>query len=60
MTLVFALSAWKATFGLVLVFFVIFPVVVHGLLVFIGAATVGERGENKDFLEKGPERPHQR
>lgn len=57
MDFVLALTAWKATFGLVLVFFVIFPVVLHGLLAFIGAATVGEHAENLEFLEQGPDRP---
>jgi hypothetical protein len=60
MTPVLALSAWTATFGLVLIFFVVFPVLVHGLLVFIGIATAGEHAENREFLERGPERPHQR
>ncbi|MCW2982545.1 MAG: hypothetical protein JWR63_115, partial [Conexibacter sp.] len=32
MSLVIALSPFKATFGLVVVFFVIFPLLLHGLI----------------------------
>lgn len=51
MSLVIALSAFKATFGLVVVFFVIFPVLLHGLLGYAFAAAAGEHQENLDLLE---------
>jgi hypothetical protein len=51
MTTVLALSAWKATFGLVLVFFVIFPILVQGLIAFAVAQALGERQENLEYLE---------
>jgi hypothetical protein len=51
MTLVLALSAWKATFGLVVVFFVVFPLLAHGLIGFAVAQALGERQENLEYLE---------
>jgi hypothetical protein len=51
MTLVLALSAWKATFGLVVVFFVAFPLLAHGLIGFAVAQALGERRENLEYLE---------
>ena len=51
MTLVLALTAWKATFGLVVVFFVVFPLLLHGLIGFAVAQSMGERQENLEFLE---------
>jgi hypothetical protein len=51
MTAVLALSAFKATFGLVVVFFVLFPVLLHGLIGYALAASAGEHQENLDLLE---------
>jgi hypothetical protein len=51
MTLVLALSAFKATFGLVVVFFVVFPLLAHGLIGFAVAQALGERQENLEYLE---------
>jgi hypothetical protein len=48
---VLALSAFKSTFGLVVVFFVIFPVLVQGLIAFAVGQTLGERQENLEYLE---------
>jgi hypothetical protein len=53
MSLVLALSAFKATFGLVIVFFVIFPLLLHGLLAFAGAQAAGEHQDNLEFIEGG-------
>lgn len=47
--MVVGLSAWAATFGLVLVFFVIFPVLVQGLIAFAVAQVFGERAENQEY-----------
>lgn len=47
--MVLGLSAWAATFGLVLVFFVIFPVLVQGLIAFAAAQAFGERADNEDY-----------
>ena len=51
MSLVIALSAFKATFGLVVVFFVLFPVLLHGLIGYALAASAGEHQENLELLE---------
>jgi hypothetical protein len=51
MTTVLALTAFKATFGLVIVFFVIFPILVQGLIAFAVAQALGERQENLEYLE---------
>jgi hypothetical protein len=53
MSLVIALSAFKATFGLVVVFFVIFPALLHGLIGFALAQTAGEHQDNLDLFEGG-------
>jgi len=46
---VLALTAFEATFGLVIVFGVIFPVLVQGILVVIAAAVAGERRRNQAY-----------
>jgi hypothetical protein len=51
MTLVLALTAFKATFGLVIVFFVVFPLLLHGLIGFAAAQSLGEHEENLEYLE---------
>ena len=50
--MVLGLSAWAATFGLVLVFFVIFPALVTGLIVFALAQVFGERAENQQYVAR--------
>lgn len=49
---VLALSDLQATIGLVAVFFVAFPVLAHGLIGFAVAQALGERAENKRYLER--------
>jgi hypothetical protein len=44
-----ALSALQATLGLVIIFFVIFPALAHGLIAFTIAQVLGEREENREF-----------
>jgi hypothetical protein len=57
MSLVLALTAWQATFGLVIVFFVAFPLLAHGLIGFAVAQSLGEHQENLEYLEgREPER----
>ena len=51
-----ALSDFKATFGLVVVFFVVFPALVTGLIVFAVGQALGERAENQEHAE-GLDRP---
>jgi hypothetical protein len=51
MSLVLALTPFKATFGLVVVFFVIFPALLHGLLGVAFASAAGEHQENLEYLE---------
>jgi Sec-independent protein secretion pathway component TatC len=50
--MVIALSPTAATLGLVLVFFVIFPVLVQGLIAFALAQVLGERAENQEYLAR--------
>jgi hypothetical protein len=50
--MVIALSAFTATIGLVVVFFVIFPVLVQGLIAFALAQVFGERAENQAYLAR--------
>ena len=47
--MVLGLTAWAATFGLVVVFFVIFPVLVQGLIAFAAAQAFGERADNEEY-----------
>lgn len=53
MSLVLALTPFKATFGLVVVFFVIFPALLHGLLGLAFMSAAGEHQENLEYLEGG-------
>jgi hypothetical protein len=50
--MVLGLTAWSATFGLVLVFFVIFPVLVQGLIAFAIAQAMGERADNQEYARR--------
>jgi uncharacterized membrane protein YqgA involved in biofilm formation len=47
-----ALSALAATLGLVVVFFIVFPVLVQGLIAFALAQVIGERAENQEYLAR--------
>ena len=47
--MVLGLTAWAASFGLVVVFFVIFPVLVQGLIAFAAAQALGEKAENEEY-----------
>ncbi|MEA2340561.1 MAG: hypothetical protein QOG11_638 [Solirubrobacteraceae bacterium] len=51
MELIFALTATKATIGIVVVFFVVFPLLVQGILAVIAAQVAGERAENERYAE---------
>ena len=50
--MVVGLSAWAATFGLVVVFFIIFPALVQGLIAFAVAQAMGERAENQEYARR--------
>jgi hypothetical protein len=50
--MILGLSAWSATLGLVLVFFVIFPVLVQGLIAFAIAVALGERADNQEYARR--------
>lgn len=52
MASILALSAWQSTFGLVLIFFVVFPALVQGLIMFAAAQAAGEREENREYEER--------
>ena len=59
-TMVLALSnAVKIDIGLIGVFFVLFPVIVQGLIAFAGAGAYAEKRENDRYLERAPD-PGQR
>jgi hypothetical protein len=47
--MVLGLSAFAATFGLVVVFFVLFPILAQGLIAFAIAQALGERAENEEY-----------
>ena len=47
-----AMSAWAATFGLIVVFFVILPGIATGLIAFAIAQVFGERAENQRYLTR--------
>ena len=53
-----ALTAWEATFGLVVIFFVLFPILAQGLIAFAIVQALGEREENLEYLE-GRQHPSQ-
>ena len=47
--MILGLTAWAASFGLVVVFFVIFPVLVLGLISLAAAQALGEKAENDEY-----------
>ena len=47
--MILALTAGKATFGLILVFFIVFPLLAQGLIAFAIAQVLGERADNKAY-----------
>jgi hypothetical protein len=48
--MVLALTSVAATLGLIIVFFVIFPALVTGLIALALAQVFGERGENQEYV----------
>jgi Na+/pantothenate symporter len=51
-TMVIALTSTSATIGLVVVFLVIFPALVQGLIAFIIVQVLGERAENQEYASR--------
>ncbi|MBA2347118.1 MAG: hypothetical protein H0V81_02385 [Solirubrobacterales bacterium] len=49
--MVLGLSAFSATFGLVIVFFVVFPALAQGLIAFAALGALGEKAENDAYAE---------
>lgn len=49
-----ASQALVMTLGIVLVFFVAFPLLVHGLLAVIAAQVIGEKRENEEYARTHP------
>ena len=47
--MVIGLSAFSSTFGLVVVFLVILPILAQGLIAFAAAQAFGERAENQEY-----------
>jgi hypothetical protein len=52
MSFVLALSDVRATLGLVFIFFVLFPALVQGLIMFALAQAAGERMENEEYANR--------
>jgi Sec-independent protein secretion pathway component TatC len=50
--MVIALSSVAATLGLVVVFFVVFPILVQGLIAFAVAQALGERAQNQEYMQR--------
>jgi Sec-independent protein secretion pathway component TatC len=50
--MVIALSSVAASLGLIFVFFVVFPVLVQGLIAFAIAQVMGERAENQAYMAR--------
>ena len=50
--MVIALSSVAATLGLIAIFFVVFPLLVQGLIMFAAAQAMGERAENQDYATR--------
>jgi Na+/pantothenate symporter len=50
--MVLGLTAFAAAFGLIVVFFVIFPVLVQGLIAFAVAQAFGERADNEEYARQ--------
>ena len=48
-TVLAASPSWEATLGLVGVFFILFPLLAHGLIAFAVAQVFGERRENQEY-----------
>ena len=50
--MVIALSSVAATLGLVVIFFVVSPVLVQGLIAFAAAQALGERADNQEYARR--------
>ena len=51
--MIVALSDSAANIGLIGVFFVLFPLLAHGLIGLAVGQALGERAENKEYFERG-------
>ncbi|HYF26394.1 MAG TPA: hypothetical protein VD931_11700 [Baekduia sp.] len=60
METVIALSDWKANVGLIGVFFVLFPLLAHGLIGLAVGTALGEKRENREYEERGGARAAER
>ena len=49
--MVLGLSAFSATFGLVIIFFVVFPALAQGLIAFAAVTALGEKNANDAYAE---------
>lgn len=49
-------SATGDSLGIIVVFFVAFPLLINGLVVFIVAQVMGERRENQNYVGRREER----
>ena len=55
-----ALSDSAANIGLIGVFFVVFPLLAHGLIGLAVGTALGEKAENEEYFERGGARGQQR
>ena len=55
-----ALSDSAANIGLIGVFFVMFPLLAHGLIGLAVGGALGEKAENQEYFERGGARGQQR
>ena len=55
-----ALSDSAANIGLIGVFFVVFPLLAHGLIGLAVGQALGEKAENQEYFERGGARGAQR
>jgi phage shock protein PspC (stress-responsive transcriptional regulator) len=52
-------SATADTIALVVVFFVVFPLIAQGLIVYAIAQGLGERNANEEYVARGKQQPSQ-
>ena len=52
-------SATADTIALIVVFFVVFPLLAQGLIVYAIAQALGERRANEDYVARGKQQPSQ-
>jgi hypothetical protein len=57
--MVIASAAVQMTIALAVVFFVVFPLIAQGLIVYAVAQALGERRANEEYVARGRQQPSQ-